>query len=97
MPKQDLRIEPSAGATYRHDGEFAVYEYGTYPESSVLAGQERRSYVDGGFASAAEAKAAYPDAVIEDGSGHREITIPRTPPPWFDPANAGETWDDEDY
>jgi hypothetical protein len=94
---QDLYIEPSAGATYSHDGEFAVYAYGTYPDSSVLAGQERRSYVDGGFTSEAEAKAAYPDAIIAGGSGYREIPVPHTPPPWFDPANAGETWDDKNY
>lgn len=39
----DLRIEPARGATYNHDGEFAVYRYDEYPPSSVLAGRERRS------------------------------------------------------
>lgn len=93
---ENLRIEPERGAEYDHDGEFAMYEYGVYPEGSVLAGQERRRFRDGGFTSAAEAKAAYPEATVAGGSGYREIVIPRTPPPWFDPANAGETWDSDD-
>jgi hypothetical protein len=93
---EDLRIEPARGATYDHDGEFAVYAYDVYPESSVLAGQERRRYRDGGFASEAEAKAAWPAATVEGGSGYRKIIIPRSPPAWFDPSLAGETWDSDD-
>lgn len=83
---------PMTGATYHHE-EYGVYRYDVYPESSVLAGQERRSLLDR-FPSLAEARAAYPDAEWNgEGSGFREIVIPREPPEWFDPANAGETWD----
>lgn len=85
---------PSAGATYSRD-EYGVYEYDTYPETSVLAGQERRRFLDS-FPTLAEARAAYPDAEYTDGSGYREIHIPKTPPEWFDPLNAGERWS-EDY
>jgi hypothetical protein len=95
-PKPELYIEPSAGATYDHPGEFAVYSYGTYPESSVLAGREKRSFVAGGFTSEAEAKAAYPDATVAGASLYREITVPHTAPDWFDPASAGEVWDEDD-
>jgi hypothetical protein len=95
--KRDLRIEPSAGETYRHEGEFSVYSYGVYPRGSVLEGQEKRTCVQPGFTSEAEAKLAYPEATIEGGSGYRTIVIPHTPPSWFDPAAAGEAWDDEDY
>jgi hypothetical protein len=93
---EDLRIEPERGAEYEHDGEFAVYAYDEYPEGSVLAGQERRRFRDGGFTSEAAAKAAYPEATVEGGSGYREIVIPHTPPAWFDPSLAGETWGSDD-
>ncbi len=93
--KPELYIEPSAGATYDHPGEFAVYSYGVYEESSVLAGSEKRSYVAGGFTSKAEAKAAYPDATVS-GSQYREVVIPHTAPDWFDPSAAGEVWAEED-
>lgn len=89
-----LTIEyPSAGATYSHD-EYGVYRYDTYPENSVLAGQERRTFIDS-FPTLAEAQATYPDAEWWAGSGYRDIIIPRTPPAWFDPLAAGETWDDD--
>jgi hypothetical protein len=95
-PDAELFIEPSAGETYGPafgaPPEYGVYAYGTYPEDSVLAGRERRSCVDSGFASEAEAQAAYPGAVITGGSGYRELIMPDTPPRWFDPAIAGETW-----
>jgi len=93
---EDLRIEPARGATYEHAGEFAVYAYDEYPDGSVLAGEERRRFVAGEFTSEAEAQAAYPDAVIEGGSGYREIPVPRTPPAWFNPDIAGERWDSDD-
>jgi hypothetical protein len=61
--RRDLRIEfPSVGATYRNK-EYGVYEYDTYPRSSVLAGQERRRFLTS-FATEAEARAAYPEAVL---------------------------------
>lgn len=80
--KRDIRIEfPSVGATY-HRNEFGVYEYSEYPRSSVLAGQERRVYMDS-FATLAEAKAVYPDAEIS-APGFTEPDLSHLP-------------DDEDY
>lgn len=92
----ELVIEyPSAGATYSHN-EYGVYRYDVFPEYSVLAGQVRRAFLDS-FPTLTEAQAAYPSAEWHGpGSGYREIVIPNEPPEWFDPADAGENWD-EDY
>ena len=58
-----LRIEyPCQGATYCRP-EFGVYEYSTYSPSSVLAGQDRRVFLDA-FNTLAEARAAYPSADV---------------------------------
>lgn len=51
---------PSTGATYFRE-EYGVYRYDTYPRSSVLAGQTRRSFL-GSYASLEEARADYPTA-----------------------------------
>lgn len=65
--KPDIRIEyPSVGTTYFRD-VFGVYEYSTYPRSSVLAGQERRMFLDS-FETLAEAQAAYPTAYVAPGT-----------------------------
>lgn len=86
---------PAVGKTYHHE-EYGVYRYDEYPRGSVLEGQERRTFL-GRYDSLEEAKEHHPDAKWSGpGSGYREIYIPRTPPEWFDPADAGETWD-EDY
>ena len=61
-------IEP----VYDMDGEIEGYElveHGTYPESSVLAGQSSRKVFD--FArTAEELKQQYPDAKVSDISSH---------------------------
>ena len=44
-------------------GGFSVYEFGEYPESSVLAGQTCKRFVDN-FDTIEEAQAAYPDADV---------------------------------
>jgi hypothetical protein len=87
---------PAAGATYCHEGEYGVYRYSTYPRGSVLEGQEKRSSL-GTYDTLEEAQRLHPDARYEGGSQYHEVTVPRTPPPDFDPAIAGEHWDDEDY
>lgn len=75
--KADVRIEfPSRGATYNRQ-EYGVYEYSTYPRGSVLAGQERRSFL-GSYATLAEAQAAYPDA-DESGVGFLEPYLNHLP------------------
>lgn len=97
MPKPIIRIEfPCIGATYAHE-DYGVYRYDEFPRYSVLAGQQRRTFL-ASFSTLSEAQHAYPQAEWSgDGTGYREITIPREAPEWFDPANAGETWDDTDY
>lgn len=86
---------PAAGATYSHE-EYGVYRYSEYPRGSVLEGQEKRSAL-GTYPTLAEAQAEHPQARYEGGSQYREVPVPRTPPPDFDPADIGETWDDTDY
>jgi hypothetical protein len=68
----------SRGATYHNDMDtFTVYEIGVYPKSSVLAGQQRRIWLDD-FESLKEAQTAYPDAVIS-GDTYREPYLEHLP------------------
>lgn len=67
--KLDYMVKLNAGQTYNHaDGDepVAVYGFGTYPASSVLAGQVRRVWMDS-FRSIEDALKAYPTAQVEDG------------------------------
>lgn len=68
MDRPEQYIEPSCGTTYgpTDSAPFAVYEYSTYPRSSVLAGQQRRVWVDNGTME--ELRAQYPDAVVSASS-----------------------------
>ncbi len=85
---------PASGQTYSHD-EYGVYAYDTYPRGSVLEGQERRSNL-GTFDTLTEAQAAFPDAAwYGEGSGFVDRPLPQSAPDWFDPLNAGESWDDD--
>jgi hypothetical protein len=70
-------IEPARGATYAHEG-VAVYEYGTYPESSVLAGQTSRTYLEG-FETVEEASAKYPEAIVSESSLYRPPSLSHLP------------------
>ena len=47
-------------------GEFNVYGWGVYERSSVLAGQQRKSFV-GDYPTVADALVAYPDADVHEG------------------------------
>ena len=68
----------SRGATYRNsDGTFTVYEISKYPRSSVLAGQQRRVWLDE-FTSLADAQKAYPDATAS-GCTYREPVLHHLP------------------
>lgn len=89
-----LSIEPSAGETYNHPGEWAVYRYDEHPPYSVLAGRQRRRYVGGEFTSEGAAKAKYPDAVT---GGQYEPELFRIPvcDPLGDDPESGETWADD--
>ena len=67
--KEDVRIEyPSSGATYNRP-VYGVYKYDRYPRHSVLAGQQRRTFVDS-FPTLAEAQAKFPAAKVVKGSGY---------------------------
>lgn len=55
----DRRIEPG-----RYGG-FTVYEFDTYPRSSVLAGQARKRFIDS-YKTEAEAVSYWPDAEVAD-------------------------------
>jgi len=82
-------------------GEIWVWEIGEYEDSSVLAGQTRRARLDC-FDTVEEAQKAYPDATVSEGcSLHAQNVMDRDSfahslaPGWFDPADAGERWDDD--
>ncbi|MBT7350003.1 hypothetical protein HN803_04385 [candidate division WWE3 bacterium] len=67
-PDEYQSIEP----VYDMDGEIEGYElveHGTYPESSVLAGQASRKVMDGAN-TIEELQAKYPDAEVSDISSH---------------------------
>jgi hypothetical protein len=48
---------------------FSVYGWDIYPSNSVLAGQNRKSYIES-FPTEEEARAAYPTA--QEGTGKRD-------------------------
>jgi len=76
--KTDIRIEyPSRGATYC-DEEFGVYEYGRYGRGSVLAGQQKRTFLDS-FPTLEEARAAYPKAELSEGCGYQAPSLDHLP------------------
>ena len=93
-------IEPAA------DGGINVYNHGTYGRSSVLHGQAKRSF-EAYFKTQDEAIGAFPRAdVLEHSSkpfrtGNETLGelsgLPRFAPGWFDPANAGEHWGEDDW
>jgi hypothetical protein len=68
----------SRGATYRNSNDtFTVYEISKYPRSSVLAGQQRRVWLDE-FTSLEDAQKAYPDAEVS-GCTYREPVLHHLP------------------
>ena len=81
-------------------GGVAVYGHGVYEESSVLAGQARRVFIES-YDTAEQARAAYPRAdvlehstrVHSDDDDLETISgLPESPPDWFAPLDAGESW-----
>lgn len=69
MPKPLKVIEfPSRGQTYCRT-EYGVYEYDTYPEWSVLAGQERRRFI-GAYPTREQAQRSHPDAEWTGSGSH---------------------------
>lgn len=73
------------------EDEWAVYGHGTYEESSVLAGQPSRVFIND-YRTCAKAKEAWPQASVSESSTRIDIDMPDMAPSWFDPADAGEEW-----
>lgn len=88
-PKMEYTIEPVK--MYGGETEWAVYGHDFFPEDSVLAGQPRRQVQLAGK-DLETLKGIYPDAAVLDHSTKSEPYLPETPPDWFDPTAAGETW-----
>jgi len=77
-----------------------LWGYGTYPESSILAGQPKQQRIE--YWSDVET------ALLEcpmvghriDGTGNLPssmlVTVSDVAPDWFDPADAGECWEAEE-
>lgn len=66
-------IEMGRGATYQNH-RWTVYQHGTYPRGSVLAGQPSRRFVES-YESLEAAQAAYPHAEVlaHGGTTYRDI------------------------
>ena len=81
------------------DGSVWLWGYGEYPASSVLAGQYRQARLEN-YATAEEAVMATGLRVAD---GERDCAAlvraeaPVCAPDWFDAADAGEAWSEEDY
>lgn len=92
-------IEPQDYTIYKsRGGQYEVRHWHTYPESSVLAGQQQE-VIDDFFPTLEEAKAAYPKADVDDGYHVRlhRPSVPHCPPSDFDHYDAGEYWGEGDY
>lgn len=76
--------------------EWAVVGHGTYPSSSVLAGQYMFQRL-GWYESVEEALKDWPMATLDDlpAVNHNPASLGPAPADWFDPAAAGERWDDD--
>jgi hypothetical protein len=86
----EFTIEPGAF------GGFDLVACGVYERSSVLAGQYRRTVIHHEFTTPEEAKAYCPTATItEHCTARSTATLPSCPEPWFNPADAGERWEDD--
>lgn len=70
-PKADIRIEYPCVMATSSTNVYGVFQYDTYPASSVLAGSKRRTWLDE-FATLDEAVRAFPDASKPAGTGYRE-------------------------
>lgn len=79
-------------------GVWEVFGHGEYPRDSVLAGQYARIFM-ARFETLEEAQEAYPTATVPEYSTRIPsgwIPMSDIAPVDFDPADAGERWD-EDY
>ena len=85
---------------FKDEGGFTVKGYGEHPRHSVNYGMTRIVFLDA-FDTEAEARKAYPQLAgdgSEWGSKFLDADLTRQPstaPSWFDPAIAGERWEDD--
>jgi hypothetical protein len=79
------------------DNTVVVLEHFTYSESSVLAGQagKRLALPDCAFDTEEEARKAHPDIECTSSRWDPVASVPHCPPADFDPAYAGESWEEE--
>lgn len=77
--KENLTIERGRGMTYANN-DFTVYRHGIYPRSSVLAGQDKRSFVNS-YSTLEEARKAYPQAevLVDGGSTYQALNLNHLP------------------
>jgi len=71
--------------------EYAVFELGIYERSSVLAGQVKKSFLDG-YGSLEEAQKEYPKAEFNEFASSVQNHMSDSAPAWFDESDAGEVW-----
>jgi len=72
-------IEKPYGKTYRNDNnEVVVYGHGVYDDSSILAGQDKRTWLEA-FDTIEEAQKAYPVAQVVEGSTFRLLNLDYLP------------------
>jgi hypothetical protein len=98
-----ITVEPVPEDGTCYGGDHQAWGHGVYPSSSVLAGQPQRVFLAGG--SREELLAQFPNADVlehstrpwrDDAASLADLSgLPSEPPGWFDPANAGERWDDD--
>lgn len=80
-------------------GGFTVYEHGTWgKESALLRGMPKRSWRES-FETLEDAQRAFPKAEVSGSTKglYSRNPLPVNPPPWFDPADCGEVWHEDDY
>ena len=97
MSREDKTSKPHTIRKDSCDG-WAAYATKTYGARSVLAGQRQEVPV-GFYDSLSEAKAAHPQLAVDNNpaGGLPMPTVSETPASWFDPADAGEHWHEDDY
>jgi hypothetical protein len=75
---KDIRIEyPARGTTYCKQ-VYGVYSYDRWPRSSVLAGQQRRTWL-GEYPTQEEAQLAHPEAKPNCGCGFQAPSLSHLP------------------
>jgi len=72
-PEKDRKVieQGGRGMTYVRTYGFTVYGLGTYPRTSVLAGQQRRTFIDS-YDTLEAAKQAHPDAKFIPGTSYQK-------------------------